>query len=96
MFRLALALGKSLAEVEALSGRELDRWKAYHEVEPLPDPHWDAAHLCSVIASVMGAKGKRYTVDDFLPRIAERKPRRRQTPEEMAAAFRAITANMKV
>jgi hypothetical protein len=91
LHRLALALGKSLAEVEALSGHELDRWKAYHALEPLPDPHWIGAQIASVIATVMGGKGKRYGVEDFLPRVATRKQRPRQSPDEMMAALRAAT-----
>jgi hypothetical protein len=84
-------LGKSLAEIEALSGWELACWKAYHAVEPLPDAHWDQAHICSVIASVMSARGKRYSVDDFLPWVQPKVRRARQTPEEMYKALRIAT-----
>jgi hypothetical protein len=86
-------LGKSLTEVESLPGWELDRWKAFHAVRPLPDAHWDQAHICSVIASVMSAKGKRYSVDEFLPRVQPKARRARQTPEEMYRALRIATGH---
>ncbi len=78
-----------------MDGPELDRWKAYHDVEPLPDPHWIGAQIASTIATVMGGKGKRYTVDDFLPRVATHKRRQRQTPEEMFQALQAVTVRME-
>ena len=93
MYRLALALGKTLREIEeGMDGRELDRWRAYHEVEPIAPPGWMEAQICAVTANSQRAKGPPAKVEDFLPRVKARGPgRARQSPGEMMAAFKAAT-----
>ncbi|MEM6681813.1 MAG: hypothetical protein AAF607_06200 [Pseudomonadota bacterium] len=41
MFRLALALGKHLHEIEALPAREVMRWAAYDAQEPIGEVRSD-------------------------------------------------------
>ncbi len=72
-----------------MTGRELDRWRAYHRVEPLPGPHWMAAQICAAIVNSNRAKGPPAKLEDFLPRLERRGKRRRMTTEEMEAVFRA-------
>lgn len=56
-----------------MSAREVQEWAAFARVHrPLPDPHWDAAHICKTIAGALG--GGDNTVDDFLPRVVAREP----------------------
>jgi len=96
VYRLALALGKSLAEVEhGMSGHELDRWKEFHALEPLPDPAWNAAQICAVVANSNRTKGRPSKISDFLPRVAEVASRVRLSGEELMRRFRSITKDCK-
>lgn len=71
---------------------ELAEWAAYHELEPIPDPAWNAAQICAVVANANRSKGPAAKVEDFLPRIARKaRGKVRQSPAEMLAAFRAAT-----
>lgn len=54
MFRLALALGRSVAELEhSLSSSELTEWAAYYKMEPFgaERDNWHMAQLCSLFAN---------------------------------------------
>lgn len=87
-----MALGRTLEEIETgMSGRELDRWRAFHEFEPLTGPHWMLAQLCSVIANANRTKGQPAKLGDFLPRLGRRGPRAKQSVDQMRAAFRQST-----
>jgi hypothetical protein len=92
LFHLALALGKSLEEVRELPASEVEEWRIFNEFEPLPDVFWAAAMVCQTIVAVNRAKATKVpTLEEFLPWL---KSNRRQTPEEMQAAFRAATAHL--
>jgi len=73
MFRLAVVLGKTVAEIERMSSAELSEWMVYAKLEPLPDGHWDAASISFTLANVFGGKGKRPKFEDFLPRAVKRR-----------------------
>lgn len=92
-----MLLGLSLAEVEALSGRELDRWKAYHEVEPIPRAGWFEAQICAVVANANRTGGKAAKAEDFLPQIERRRRRRgaARSVKAMEAAFRAAVEGIQ-
>lgn len=75
MFRLAVVLGKTVAEIEAMSSAELSEWMVYARLEPLPDAHWDAASINFTLASVFAGKGARPKLEDFLPRAVRRRRR---------------------
>jgi hypothetical protein len=67
MFRLALLLGRTVAELERdMSSRELSEWIAYQRIHPLPDGYWQAGMIASVMANCWGATT---TPDDFIPRV---------------------------
>jgi hypothetical protein len=79
-----MVLGKFLWEVEALPSLELDRWKAYHAVEPIPPPGWFEAQICQVLANVNRKEGARpFRVEDFMPQ--GRKKDRTQSVDEVKA-----------
>ena len=87
--RLALQLGKTVGQLETeMSSRELSEWMAFLRIHPLPDPHWSAALICSVVCNAWGATT---SPDDFLPRVGtDDEPE--QTPEEALAAFSSFAA----
>ena len=56
------------------------------------DPYWIGAQICAVIASVNAAKGKRFAIQDFLPRVckAKAKAQAQQSTEEMLAVMQGM------
>ncbi len=54
------------------------------------DPYWIGAEICAVLASVNSSKGKRYTIQDFMPRVVKGKGRQKQSPEEMLAVMKGM------
>jgi hypothetical protein len=70
MFDLAVALHKTIDQIEAMTSRELSEWMAYSRIRPLPDAHWDSANVAHAVVSVMGGKAK---FADFLPRPEAKK-----------------------
>jgi len=82
LFRLALQLGRTVGELEReMSSRELSEWIAYERIHPLPDPHWSAALICSVLANCWGAST---SPEDFLPTV---QTLREQSPAEALEIF---------
>ena len=91
MFKLAIVLKKSIAEIEALSSYELSEWIAYSKIEPLPDAHWDAALIAYTIASVNAGK-KKLKFEDFLPTVESKtKKHSKSTAKEMREYLRCQT-----
>lgn len=69
LFRLALALGRTVAELEAsLSQRELLEWAEFYSIDPFGGFRADiqTGILSTVIASVIGGN-KRAKPSDFMP-----------------------------
>jgi hypothetical protein len=54
----------------------------------LADPYWVGALICQTMVNLW-SKGGRFKLEDFLPVRPEKV--RRQTPEQMIAAFKAAT-----
>lgn len=86
MFRLALALGRTVAELEAtLSGQELTEWMAFDAVEPFGEQRDDlrAGIVASTMANCHRSRGPAFKPQDFMP-FAE-KPK-----ADPAAALQAL------
>lgn len=71
MFRLALALGYTVAELEArLGAHELGEWIAYSRLEPFGQ--WRADRPVAILSALMAninrdpKKSKSYEPDDFM------------------------------
>ena len=60
LFKLALALGKTVGELEQLlSDRELEEWLTYHSrIQPLPDPYWIGAQAVRRHRLDVGQEGR--------------------------------------
>lgn len=72
LFRLAVALGKTVGELErGMSSYELAEWLAMERISPIPDHYWTSAQQCQIAASAAGAKRAR--LEDFLP-VAPQRP----------------------
>jgi hypothetical protein len=81
MLRLALALGKSIREVEALDARELAEWVAYDRIEGIPQPWRQAGTIAAAAANPYRGKGRRaFGPEDFMPII---RPKRVQSDEQI-------------
>ena len=77
-YRLALALGRTVEELDAtLTVEELRRWIAYSSIEPWGEDRadWRNAQVCYYSATAFGVKGKKPKITDFLLRF-DRKPAR--------------------
>lgn len=61
----------------------------------MPDPFWVGAQICAVTANANRSKGPPAKVADFLPVLRPAGPRRRQSAEELRAAFLAATSKCK-
>lgn len=89
--RLALAMGKSFAEVKALDGDELTDWLGFEEVEGLDRPWLRSGILAAVCANPHRKEGARpFSPSDFIP--VAKPPKRQKTAEEIRAAFAAMRA----
>lgn len=68
MFRLALALGRTVGELmQTISSDELTEWSAFYRLDPFGDLRQDmqAALIASTLANVHAPKGTSYTMADF-------------------------------
>lgn len=84
MFRLALALGKTVREIETgMDSAELSEWIAYTNIEPLADPWQIGALQCALMANCWSSGKKRFRVEDFLPKSKTH----RQSPKVMRHAL---------
>jgi hypothetical protein len=63
-----LALGKSVREIETLPARELDEWTAFYAMEPFGAirDNWHAAVIACITANAYRAKGKAFSIQDFM------------------------------
>lgn len=89
MLQLALALHKSIEEIEQLSARELAEWMAYHRVRRLPDS-WREAGLAA--AASINAMGGNVSPDELLPwsdgQVDD------QSPDEAYHRFQVLAAGI--
>jgi hypothetical protein len=94
MVRVAVALGKSIAEVEQFSSTEISEWIAADRVGLLPDPWKQTAQICTVIAQgwLKRKDRKQWTIEDFMPTPRRRK---RMSAKEIFAHLDAHAARVK-
>jgi hypothetical protein len=74
VLRLALRLGKTLAEIADMSWSELQLWAAYYQLEPWGEERGDlrAGIIASTIANVYrDASREPFSPLDFMPDFAE-------------------------
>ncbi len=89
-FRLALALGRSHAELlESVDAAELAEWEAYWTIEPWGDEWRQAARLATALCTAWGAKGLKE--ETLMP--SHRK--RRQTASEMFSELARLGGEKK-
>lgn len=79
--------------LESIDSRELSEWMAFYGLEPFGVEVDDLmhAHVCQVLAAVNTGKGKEPKLDKFLL-FPDTPAKRKQSPEEMHARLRAMTA----
>lgn len=78
--------------MRALPAPDVEELRIFAEFEPLPDPYWIGAQICHLLYSVNRGKGApKLSIEDFIPRL---RADRKQTPEEMYAAFHAATDHL--
>lgn len=90
---LAIALGKTLDEIGAMSSAEYAAWKRYYSDAPF-EPWLQTALICSTIANFAGKQLKdnaRATPAHFLPRREDEEEEEEDDPlahfREQAALF---------
>ena len=87
MFRLALALGMTVAELgNRMSYSELMEWIAFYNLEPFGDEWRMAGMQCATIANYAPfRKGRGRKIEEFMP-LKERE----QTPAESRKVFAGL------
>lgn len=89
MFRLALALGKTVRQLlSEIDSAELSEWLAFDCAYTIPDAHFSAATVAMAVTSSM--TGARVTAGDFA--TIYKAPPRVQTSEEAVAILKAFSA----
>jgi len=86
MFKLALALGKDIREIEAWPSPLISEWMAYDQIEPIPDSWYQAGIIASTMVNLWSKSKMAPT--EFIPRVRTR----RQSVEEQLMIFRGIAA----
>jgi hypothetical protein len=91
MFRLALALGMTVAELETrMTARELAEWQLYDALEPIGGLRTDFGFAMLAALYVNAHKRKNdqpAKVLDFMP-FMDKGPPKKQTPQDMMAVLR--------
>lgn len=96
-FRLALALGKTLAELGRMPAAEFAEWLAYYGHSPFGEERADlrSGIVASTVANAMaGRRGKTWTARDFMPDFG-RSPTKPQTPAQQTAILNQFVAIAK-
>ena len=91
---LALALGKSLKEIDSLDSQEFSDWLGFYQFSPFGDFRDDmrGALLCSVVSNLMGGKTK---PSEYMPDwFGDRPPVKLATADSLRAMARLANANM--
>ena len=69
LFRLALALGRTVAELETTLGSgELSKWYAYYQIEPFGQwrDNYHAAIIATCVANYSGNTKQARQIDEFI------------------------------
>lgn len=95
-FILALALGRTLAEIDQLSASEFTQWMQYYAEHPFDADYKAAGIISSVIANVNRDPKKKsdaFTPEDFMPKLPIIEERRAEnTANQMYNYFRMMAA----
>lgn len=91
MFKLALAGGWPVQEIETWSSPVLSEWMAYDQLDLIPNPWWIGAQICQVIAAAM--VGKKTSVEDWMP--CSIRPVRIMSGEQGKAILQEVAARMR-
>ena len=93
---MALALGwKSIDEMLVnMSYVEYQDWQAFYSTEPFPEERADFrnALLTSVMINLKRGKNKAVELEDFVPDYWNERKDKKQTPEQMLANAKMISA----
>jgi hypothetical protein len=92
-FILALALGRTLAEIDKLSASEFTQWMQYYAEHPFDADYKAAGIISSVIANVNRDPKKKsdaYMPEDFMPRRQESEEKRAETSKQMYNYFKMM------
>ncbi len=96
MFRLALALGKTVGELsEELSDAELQEWMAFYRLEPFGEERADlrAGIVAATVANAnRGKRGRVLKPTDFMPfqKVDEQRRRRKPDSKKLSQQARAV------
>ena len=96
MFRLALALGKTVGELsEELPDSELLEWMIFYRLEPFGDERADlrAGIVASTVANAnRGKRGRSLKPTDFMPflKVDDQRQKMRPRPKKLSQQARAI------
>jgi hypothetical protein len=88
-------LGKTLAEIDALSIDEFVQWMCFYSIEPFGEKRGDiqSAIIAQTMANIHRASdAKPYTVKDFIPEFIERKPERQPLQHQISIWQAIVTA----
>lgn len=69
MYRLALALGRTLSEIETtMTSSELSGWQEYYAIEPFGQwrDNYHSAQLCALLYNVNRGKGQPVAAADYM------------------------------
>jgi len=99
IFRLALALGKSLGEIGQLSHSELMMWRAYYDLEPWGCPVEDQRVAAQLELFFQANKAPGAKVPVFFDRLAPyreaEQPKAESLDNKVKSFFAAYQANQK-
>lgn len=65
------------------NGNQITELQCFYRIHPEADPWYQTGMICSTLANVMGDGKKKWTPEDFIPRI-----RRRKTGSEIKEMFK--------
>lgn len=76
-----MLLGKTVGQLlDEITAEELQEWRAFNRIDPLPDPWVMHGVLCTLVHN--GSFKKQRKPEDFIPRVRER--REQSAAEQMA------------
>lgn len=93
MFRLALALGRTVGELEdELGSKELIEWQAYYSLEPFGQwrENYHSAMIAEAIYNTSGRIKKPAKIHDFMIELPKVKEQRKQS--EVMALMHSLSS----
>ena len=95
VFRLALALGRTVTELSKMPAAEFAEWLAYYRHSPFGDERADlrTGIVASTVANAMaGRPGKSWTAKDFMPEFGRSQPKRQTVAEQLSIVKEFVAA----